>query len=122
MGPVAASGGYYISLSADRIVAQPATLTGSIGVLTGKVSVNKTLGLAGVDPANTSFRIYPRQTGLFGGFRAALGGMEGALGTLSQIRTLLGLPGVREVVRGAAEMPRGAVELRAPGLARQPGL
>jgi protease-4 len=48
MGSVAASGGYYISLSADRIVAEPATLTGSIGVLTGKVSVDKSLALAGV--------------------------------------------------------------------------
>lgn len=32
MGNVAASGGYYISALADRIVAQPTTLTGSIGV------------------------------------------------------------------------------------------
>jgi len=33
MGNVAASGGYYIALGADRIVANPATLTGSIGVI-----------------------------------------------------------------------------------------
>lgn len=32
MGAVAASGGYYIAASADRIVAQPNTITGSIGV------------------------------------------------------------------------------------------
>ncbi len=49
MGGVAASGGYYISLSADRIVAQPGTITGSIGVLTGKVSFGKTLGLVGAN-------------------------------------------------------------------------
>ena len=54
MGSVAASGGYYISLSADRIVAQPSTLTGSIGVLTGKVSVGRTLGLAGVTAEEVS--------------------------------------------------------------------
>jgi len=36
MGDVAASGGYFISMAADTIVAQPATVTGSIGVLTGK--------------------------------------------------------------------------------------
>ena len=54
MGSLAASGGYYISLSADRIVAEPATLTGSIGVLTGKVSVGKTLGLAGVSAEEVS--------------------------------------------------------------------
>jgi protease-4 len=49
MGGVAASGGYYISLSANRIVAQPGTITGSIGVLTGKVSFGKSLGLIGAN-------------------------------------------------------------------------
>jgi protease IV len=48
MGAVAASGGYYISLSADKIVAEPGTVTGSIGVFTGKMSVNKTLEKIGV--------------------------------------------------------------------------
>lgn len=48
MGGVAASGGYYISLSADAIVAEPGTITGSIGVLTGKVSFNKTANWAGI--------------------------------------------------------------------------
>lgn len=37
MGAVAASGGYYIAMAADVIVANPATITGSIGVLTGKL-------------------------------------------------------------------------------------
>jgi protease-4 len=37
MGDVAGSGGYYIAADADKIVAQPATLTGSIGVVAGKV-------------------------------------------------------------------------------------
>ncbi len=36
MADVAASGGYYISCNADKIVAQPATITGSIGVFLGK--------------------------------------------------------------------------------------
>ncbi len=48
MGSVAASGGYFISAYANRIVAQPGTITGSIGVLTGKVSFGKSLGLIGV--------------------------------------------------------------------------
>jgi protease-4 len=48
MGPLAASGGYYVACAADKIVAEPATLTGSIGVLTGKVSIGKTLALIGV--------------------------------------------------------------------------
>ncbi|HVH82517.1 MAG TPA: signal peptide peptidase SppA [Stellaceae bacterium] len=37
MGDVAASGGYYVAAPADKIVAEPATLTGSIGVLAGKI-------------------------------------------------------------------------------------
>lgn len=37
MGGVAASGGYFIALAADTIVAQPATITGSIGVVGGKM-------------------------------------------------------------------------------------
>ena len=37
MGDVAGSGGYFIAAPADRIIAQPATLTGSIGVAAGKV-------------------------------------------------------------------------------------
>ena len=37
MGDVAASGGYLVSVAADHIVAQPGTITGSIGVLAGKL-------------------------------------------------------------------------------------
>ena len=36
MGDVAASGGYYISCNANKIVAEPSTVTGSIGVFLGK--------------------------------------------------------------------------------------
>ncbi|MFL5354730.1 signal peptide peptidase SppA [Archangium sp.] len=37
MGTYAASGGYFVSVDADKIVAQPGTLTGSIGVYGGKM-------------------------------------------------------------------------------------
>lgn len=37
MGDVAASGGYFVAMGADRIVAQPGTITGSIGVFSGKM-------------------------------------------------------------------------------------
>ncbi|WP_321475477.1 signal peptide peptidase SppA [uncultured Paludibaculum sp.] len=37
MSSLAASGGYYVAMGADRIIAQPATITGSIGVFTGKM-------------------------------------------------------------------------------------
>lgn len=39
MGDVAASGGYYISMGADRIFAEPGTVTGSIGVVGGKLAM-----------------------------------------------------------------------------------
>ncbi len=39
MGSAAASGGYWVSASADYIIASPLTLTGSIGVLGGKISL-----------------------------------------------------------------------------------
>jgi protease-4 len=48
MSDVAASGGYYISMAADVIVAQPGTLTGSIGVIIGKPVVEEALGRAGI--------------------------------------------------------------------------
>ena len=44
MGDTAASGGYYIAMGADAIVAQPGTITGSIGVFAGKFNF---AGLAG---------------------------------------------------------------------------
>jgi protease IV len=48
MGDVAASGGYFISMAADVIVAQPGTVTGSIGVITAKPVLGDLLGRAGV--------------------------------------------------------------------------
>ncbi|HNN90826.1 MAG TPA: signal peptide peptidase SppA [Pseudomonadota bacterium] len=43
MGNVAGSGGYFVAMAADKIVAQPATITGSIGVLGGKFVTNELL-------------------------------------------------------------------------------
>jgi protease-4 len=40
MGDLAASGGYFVSMAADVIVAEPATLTGSIGVFGGKMQTS----------------------------------------------------------------------------------
>jgi protease IV len=48
MGDVAASGGYYISMPGDAIVAQPATITGSIGVFSGKFSLRGLYGKLGL--------------------------------------------------------------------------
>jgi protease IV len=48
MGAVAASGGYYVSMGADAIVANPGTITGSIGVVTGKLVARDLKGRLGV--------------------------------------------------------------------------
>ena len=48
MGDVAASGGYYVAAPADKIVAEPATLTGSIGVLGGKIVLGGLLEKLGI--------------------------------------------------------------------------
>jgi protease-4 len=48
MGDVAASGGYYISMGATRIFAEPGTLTGSIGVVGGKVAIGGLLEKVGI--------------------------------------------------------------------------
>ncbi|HZB50804.1 MAG TPA: signal peptide peptidase SppA, partial [Mycobacteriales bacterium] len=48
MGDVAASGGYFVAMGADAIVAQPGTITGSIGVFAGKVVATGLLDRLGV--------------------------------------------------------------------------
>lgn len=48
MGDTAASGGYYIAMGADRIFAEPGTITGSIGVVGGKIALDKFLAKFGV--------------------------------------------------------------------------
>jgi len=49
MGDIAASGGYYISAYADRIVANPSTLTGSIGVITDFIYIEGLLEKLGLE-------------------------------------------------------------------------
>jgi len=50
MRSLAASGGYYISVPADRIYAQPTTLTGSIGVIWPAFEITKMMDKVGVTP------------------------------------------------------------------------
>ncbi len=48
MGSVAASGGYFVAMPADVVVAQPGTITGSIGVLAGKGVLRDALAKLGI--------------------------------------------------------------------------
>ncbi|MBC7772788.1 MAG: signal peptide peptidase SppA [Pyrinomonadaceae bacterium] len=48
LGEVAASGGYYLALATDRIVTQPTTITGSIGVIIPTLNVSEGLSRIGI--------------------------------------------------------------------------
>ena len=50
MGSLAASGGYYIAVAADRIFANPGTLTGSIGVIMAFSNAEKLMQKIGLEP------------------------------------------------------------------------
>ena len=54
MGDVAASGGYFISMAADAIIAQPGTVTGSMGVITAKPVLGRMLSKASVTTDSVS--------------------------------------------------------------------
>ena len=66
MSDLAASGGYYIAAPASRIVAQPATITGSIGVYAGKLNI---LGLYRKLGLNVETVSRGRHAGLLSPFR-----------------------------------------------------
>ncbi|MDQ1559080.1 MAG: protease [Pyrinomonadaceae bacterium] len=62
MSDVAASGGYYISATASKIVAQPSTITGSIGVYAGKPVLKGFYDWIGV---NNEYVLRGKQAGMF---------------------------------------------------------
>ena len=64
MGTYGASGGYWVASQASAIVAEPSTLTGSIGVFGGKFAVGPALARFGIDV---------RQLGVGGSYAGAFG-------------------------------------------------
>ena len=62
MSDLAASGGYYISMGAHRIIAEPSTLTGSIGVFAGKPVLKGFYDWIGV---NNEYVLKGKNAGLF---------------------------------------------------------
>jgi protease-4 len=66
MSDLAGSGGYWISMAGHRIVAQPQTLTGSIGVLAGKFSLNGLYEKLGITAERLT---YGEKADLFSTFR-----------------------------------------------------
>ena len=66
MGDIAASGGYYISMGADKIYAEPAGITGSIGVVTGKFAMKGMFNKVGL---STDLITRGENSGIFTGTR-----------------------------------------------------
>lgn len=76
MGDVAGSGGYYIAMGADKIFAEPGTVTGSIGVVGGKVVLG---GLYDKIGLTTEIISRGRNTGIFSSTEAFTPEQEKAL-------------------------------------------
>ena len=68
MGALAGSGGYYVACNADAILAQPATLTGSIGVFGGKVVTSQLLERIGVGTGAVEHGAHARMYSVRRGF------------------------------------------------------
>jgi protease-4 len=66
MGDLAASGGYYVSMGSDAIVAEPATITGSIGVFGGKFSLQGLYDKVGI---NKEILVRGRHAALFSEYK-----------------------------------------------------
>ncbi|MCA9005726.1 MAG: signal peptide peptidase SppA [Planctomycetaceae bacterium] len=83
MGDVAASGGYYISMGAERIFAEPGTLTGSIGVVGGKLAIEglyKKIGITtSVISRGSNSGTFSPLTGFTESERVAVTGMLNAI-------------------------------------------
>lgn len=50
MRAYAASGGYYVAVAAEKIIASPFTITGSIGVIASKPNVSEAAARLGIHP------------------------------------------------------------------------
>ncbi|MEM9186959.1 MAG: signal peptide peptidase SppA [Planctomycetota bacterium] len=66
MGDIAASGGYYISMGCDKIIAEPGTITGSIGVVSGKFAIKGMYDKLGL---TTDLITRGQNSGIFSGMR-----------------------------------------------------
>ncbi|TMX46296.1 signal peptide peptidase SppA [Vibrio sp. Hep-1b-8] len=117
MSSLAASGGYWISMSADRIIAQPTTLTGSIGIFSVLTTFEKGLNKLGIytDGIGTSpFSDVGITTGLSDGASQAFQmgiehGYSRFIGLVSQSRKMP-IDKVDEVAQGRVWTGQDALE------------
>lgn len=110
MSDTAASGGYYISMGADAIFAEPGTLTGSIGVVGGKISVEGLMKKVGV---TTSVIRRGRNAGVLSPFQnfsdTERDAMQSMLNTIYDQFTRKAADGRRMDVVKLEELARGRV-------------
>ncbi len=119
MGNVAASGGYFVAMSADKIVAQPGTITGSIGVLGGKMNTSAFWERLGItfDEVHTSENslLYSTSRGYTESEYALFQGwLDRVYSDFTQrVSQGRGIPieGVREIAKGRVWSGRDALEL-----------
>lgn len=67
MGPVAASGGYWVATAADRIIAEPTTVTGSIGVFAILPTFPRALSRLGIGSDGVKATPYSGEPDILGG-------------------------------------------------------
>jgi len=119
MGEIAASGGYYIACGGDHVFAHPATLTGSIGVISQFLNVEELLDEIGVDVVvitsgphkdiGSPFRdMTEEEQALWEGITDEI--YEGFVGIVAQARDLP-LEDVRTLADGSIYTGRQALEL-----------
>lgn len=125
MGDVAASGGYYVSAEADEIIASPSTITGSIGVVGGKLILGPAFdhylstNTETVTVGSPMVEMFTTERGFNQAERAAFAGFidrayQDFIGLVAEGRELT-REQVREVARGrvwtgAQAMERGLVD------------
>jgi protease IV len=104
MGDVAGSGGYYIAMGADKIIAAPGTITGSIGVVGGKMAMRGLYDKVGITietiERGKNSGLFS-SSGKFTGTQAKENGLIDGLGTLydavAEAKKLAGLDADAEV-------------------------
>lgn len=91
-GPVAASGGYWVGTAGDVIMAQPATITGSIGVFAIIPSFNRALADVGITSDGVTTTPYSGQPDILGGLSPQVGQViqQGVEDTYRRFLTIVG--------------------------------
>ncbi len=121
MGDVAASGGYWVAMTGDRVYAEPSTITGSIGVFSVFPTLERTLGQYGVTSDRVATTPLSGQPDILGGTNAAVDRLfQGGVEDIYRRFTQLVATSRKMDVKRVDELGQGRVW--AGGAARQLGL